>query len=107
MSGLYVRGDDGTVRPEPDLLRWAKWHRDADLTVAATVFHAGGVRVRVSTVFLGIDHRYGGGGPPLLFETMIFGGPDDLHQARYATEAEAHEGHAEAVRIALGSAPAD
>jgi len=29
--------------------------------------------VRVSTVFLGIDHRHFGDGPPILFETMVFG----------------------------------
>ncbi len=27
----------------------------------------------VSTVFLGTDHRFWGEGPPLLFETMVFG----------------------------------
>ena len=53
--------------------------------------------VRVSTVWLGIDHSHGEG-PPLIFETMIFGGPHDGYQARYSTEAEARAGHAVAVR---------
>lgn len=26
----------------------------------------------VSTVWIGIDHRFGLGGPPLIFETMVF-----------------------------------
>jgi hypothetical protein len=49
--------------------------------------------VEVSTVFLGIDHQYGGG-PPLLFETMAFGLPDDDEICeRYSTEQQAREGH--------------
>lgn len=48
--------------------------------------------VTVSTVFLGIDHSFGSG-PPLLFETMVFGGPLDEEQVRYSTEAEAAAGH--------------
>lgn len=58
----------------------------------------------VSTVFLGLDHRFGDG-PPLIFETMIFppGWPDDVptwfeeYQERYSTEAEAVAGHDRAV----------
>lgn len=49
---------------------------------------------RVSTVWLGLDHSFGAG-PPLIFETMVFGGEDfdDLDMERYATEEEAIEGH--------------
>ena len=46
----------------------------------------------VSTVHLVLDHGFGFG-PPLIFETMIFGGPHDQDQWRYATEAEAVTGH--------------
>lgn len=57
---------------------------------------------RVSTVWLGLDHNYVPGGPPLIFETMVF---DDTQPAedradtmwRYSTEAEAIEGHAAVV----------
>lgn len=49
--------------------------------------------VRVSTVFLGLDHRFGDG-PPLLFETMAFVGHDDVGMERYSTWQEAEEGHA-------------
>jgi hypothetical protein len=52
----------------------------------------------VSTVFLGIDHQFGEG-PPLLFETMVFGGDGmDGHTRRYTTWAEAEAGHAEVVK---------
>jgi hypothetical protein len=50
--------------------------------------------VRVSTVWLGLDHNWGSG-PPLIFETMVFGGDHDEEQWRWATEAEALAGHAE------------
>jgi hypothetical protein len=46
----------------------------------------------ISTVWLGIDHGYGHG-PPIIFETMIFGGRDDGFQARYATKEAALAGH--------------
>src|SRR5215467_9051102 len=49
-------------------------------------------QVTVSTVWLGLDHRFGEG-PPIIFETMVFGGPDDQRQERYCTEAEALLGH--------------
>lgn len=48
---------------------------------------------RVSTVFLGIDHRFFGDGPPLVFETMIFGGPANESQFRYSSYDEALDGH--------------
>jgi hypothetical protein len=51
----------------------------------------------VSTVFLGLDHNFWGEGDPILFETMIFGGPLNDYQRRYCTYAEAERGHAEAV----------
>lgn len=51
--------------------------------------------VTVSTVFLGLDHNHWGEGPPILFETMAFGGPLDQHQVRYTTYGSAMRGHAE------------
>ena len=43
-------------------------------------------------MFLGLDHSFGGGAP-LLFETMVFGGPLDGEQERYSTWNEAEAGH--------------
>lgn len=50
---------------------------------------------RVSTIWLGIDHRFMQSGPPILFETMIFGYEFELdgYQHRYTTEEEARTGH--------------
>lgn len=56
--------------------------------------------MEVSTVFLGLDHSYGGGGPPLLFETMIFCSQefgDGEYQKRCSTWDEAVVMHAKAV----------
>lgn len=53
---------------------------------------------RVSTVWRGVDYAWGEGGPPVIFETMVFGPADDLNDidvVRYSTEAEATAGHEE------------
>ena len=72
-----------------NLHTWGRWFETADRRVARDERDG----VVVSTVFLGLNHAFG---PrrPLLFETMIFGGPHDQDQARYSTWAEATAGHA-------------
>lgn len=56
----------------------------------------------ISTVLLVIDHNFYRVGPPLIFETMVFGHPDDdeVRMDRYPTEETALEGHLDAVRFA-------
>lgn len=81
--------------PCPDLLEWARWLETADRAVARAKIGP----LTVSTVFLGLDHAFGGG-PPLLFETMIFDGGDDAYQVRTSTWNEALATHAVAVRLA-------
>ncbi len=71
-----------------DLMEWAKWFENADRHVARDESH----NVKVSTVFLGLDHSFGSG-PPLLFETMVFGGKLDEEVDRYSTWQEAEVGH--------------
>jgi 20S proteasome alpha/beta subunit len=59
----------------------------------------------VSTVWLGLDHNWGDG-PPLIFETMIFGSSnldEDCH--RWSTEAQALAGHAELVTLVYATLP--
>lgn len=56
--------------------------------------------IRISTVFLCLDHSYTHDrGLPLLYETMIFGGDHDLYQARYTTKTEALIGHEKALEL--------
>lgn len=51
--------------------------------------------ILVSTVFLGLDHRFFGAGPPILFETMVFGinAEDEAMTARYCSWDDALTGH--------------
>lgn len=83
-----------TPVPEPDLDKWTAAHESDRGVVGQTQIGAS----LVSTVFLGLDHRHWGPGPPLLFETVIFtdGEPED-HIERCATWLEAERQHAEAV----------
>ena len=55
--------------------------------------------VRISTVFLGLDVNHGLGGPPQLFETMIFGGAQDRYQQRCSTWEEAEAMHARLIAL--------
>lgn len=75
-----------------DLETWAKWLDTSDRQIADDEIG----KVRISTVFLGLNHSFGPG-EPVLFETMIFGGPLDSSQWRYRTYNEAERGHAAAV----------
>jgi hypothetical protein len=65
--------------------------------------------VLVSTVLLGIDHNFGLGGPPIIFETMVFGpeGMGEQDMDRYATKEQAREGHARMVTKWTGWTPGD
>lgn len=54
--------------------------------------------ITVSTVFLGLDHSFGEG-PPVLFETMVFGGKHNEEQWRYCTWDQAEVGHRQVVAL--------
>ncbi len=82
---------------EASLLEWSRWFEDANRRVGYTQITS---EINVSTVFLGFDHRHFGKGPPILFETMIFGGPLDQEQSRYSSWDDAETGHRAAVRKA-------
>lgn len=91
--------DDGEAQPwEPDsdFLGWAAWLETAERHVGETFLE--NRTIRVSTVFLGLNHSFGGE-VPILFETMIFGGEHDELQARYSTRAEAEQGHEDVVNL--------
>lgn len=75
-----------------NMWEWSDWLNlpfEATRRVAKTVVG----EAEVSTVFLGVDHNWLGSGPPILFETMIFGGKGDEHQWRYSTWEQAEAGH--------------
>jgi len=90
MGGYYWR--DGTpMSMEEWSVAYEKAQRDGTVRVALTVFPGD---VQVSTVWLGLDHSFGYG-PPLIFESMVFGldaAVDDIMR-RYSTEEQAMTGH--------------
>lgn len=82
--------------PCSDLNEWADWMQRANTRVAETEIGC----LRVSTVFLGLDHNHSGTGDPILFETMIFGDDADSYQTRCSTWDEAERMHAAAEVVA-------
>ncbi len=89
---------DVNGEPEPATMeQWADMLMTGAQKIADDELPGG---IQVSTVLLGTDHSFGMGGPPILFETMIFGGSHDEYQERYATREEALAGHARAVEFA-------
>ena len=87
--GRYVLQGTEPV-PEPDLLAWGEWFETADRIVKQTKVAP---EIWVSSVFLGLDHNFWGRGAPVLFETMVFGGPLHGEQERYTTWFAAEQGH--------------
>lgn len=63
----YILNKDGEPVLELNLLAWGKAFETSDRTVKQE--HVG--NLFISTVFLGLDHRFGDG-PPILWETMVF-----------------------------------
>jgi hypothetical protein len=86
---FYTLDDHGDPH-RADLGKWAEWMSNYDRQIGLDMIGS----VGVSTVYIGHDMSLFGDGPPLLFETMIFGGARDREQFRYATLAQAKAGHA-------------
>jgi hypothetical protein len=90
----YILNSAGNPVPEPDLIKWAMWFEDhAKRRVAADEIEG----IRVSTIFLALDHRWMDDGPPILWETMVFGGKLDQELDRCAGSRE----QAEAMHAAM------
>lgn len=85
----YILAPDGKTPILTDMLTWASWNETADRRVAYWKTKG----ISVSTVFLGLDHSFGDSEEPILFETMVFGGPHDGYTQRYSTFVEAINGH--------------
>lgn len=84
--------------PCEDIRAWGMWMARKDRHVAETRLGD----VWVSTVFLGMNYNHSGIGPPILYETMIFGGKYDQYQDRYCTWDEAEAGHKKACALVCG-----
>ena len=109
MTYKYILNGHDAVK-EPDPIKWLEWFETADRKVrkdTAKVSLKGRPigNIDISTVFLGIDHNFGDG-KPLLFETMVFGGPLDQECERCSTWEAAeqmHEKMCEKVKLAIKS----
>ena len=101
-SHLYILDEQGKPVQETDILRWAEWMEQTERHVAEDYIGS----IRISTVFLGLDHSFIGG-TPVLYETMIFGAQYDGYQRRYHTRDEALRGHSEALLLAKGGIGVD
>ena len=91
---LWALGPDGRT---PILLRDGEYpEAKQDTRVALDTLPDGKV---VSTIFLCVDHQFGGG-PPLLFETMVFTNAKDhtdVDFERTSTWDEAEQAHRQMV----------
>lgn len=75
------------------LMRWGEFMEGTRRMVRRTKVGD----AQVSTVFLGIDHSFDDG-PPVLFESCVFGGKLADEMDRYTSWAEAERGHVELVK---------
>jgi len=91
----YILHEDGSITTTEDTLLWGRSFENT-IRILANNYKD---NIRVSTVFIGLDYSFGGG-PPLIFETMIFGGPHDQYTDRYSTLKEALQGHVKACNLA-------
>ena len=98
MSDTYIL--DGHEPVPCDVETWARWLESADRHVRDTARDD----VRVSTVFLGLDHGFGDE-RPVLFETMLFVNGSGEQMERYCTWDEAEVGHARWVMQVFKATP--
>lgn len=95
---FYVLDAQGAVVEAAGVVEWAQWFERASVDRSRIVqqdyVEGSDEVVGVSTVFLGLNQRLFGDGPPELWETMVFGTPLDGVQDRYTSREAARRGHA-------------
>jgi len=96
----YMRDGEDEIVETDNVIERGEWFENAERHVWITSMHWWDQAcVKVSTVFLWLDHSFGEW-PPLLFETMVFGDPEyDGDMRRYATAQEARIWHTQACRF--------
>ena len=71
----YILDDNNNVIAEPNIRKWSAWFERNTINRRRIVKQETVNNCWVSTVFLGLDHRFNYNGPndaPLVFETMVF-----------------------------------
>lgn len=94
---MYYTLDGHTPVRCTNAVEWANWYETANETRRVAEDNVG--EARISTVFLGLDHAFNPNMLPILFETLIFGGPHHGEGKRYTTWDEAVEGHKKMVEL--------
>lgn len=99
--GNYILVNGEPVLVE-DLEAWARWFDQARKEGKTRLGRAILGDVKVTTVFLAFDHNLDDEGPPLVFGTLISGGPHDGKEWNYATLDQALLGHERAIAYVKG-----
>lgn len=87
---FYILDDAHDPVPVTCAETWGLWMSSHDIHVADDVID----EIRISTVFLGLDHNHREHTNPILFETMIFTAGSPGVMERYRTWDDAQAGHA-------------
>lgn len=80
--------------------QWAESFNDRENRIVEQN-HIG--EILISTVFLGLDHSWNAGDPPMIFETMIFEGKYDEYQERCSSYKQALKMHKRAYDLVYRS----
>jgi hypothetical protein len=97
---FYLLDEDGEAVGTHDFLTWAQWYENSFQTRRLAQDEID--NQRVLTIFLAIDHNFSATGPPLLWETTVFGGPEDMKSWRTDSPAKALATHQEVVKRLKG-----
>lgn len=99
MPLYYVLDESNKPKPVADVIEWSDWMKTHPNRIAYDKVG----EAEVSTIFLGINHRFTEDGTPILWETMVFNGPLAGECSRYTSHSMAIAGHAATVaRIRSG-----
>lgn len=103
-AGLYILDENKEPVACGDYYKYAKFMADmTNRRVALDEFGEGENVVRVSTVFLGLEHGYTEDDKPILFETLVFDGMLDGECIRTTSWTEALEAHKAMLQLVLQS----
>lgn len=101
--GKYWLNAEGEPERATDLPAWTRWYASAVRHVADTMVGD----VRISTVFIGEDHSGGRRRHPVLWETLVLGGPHNGDVHHYASRGQAERGHLRIVNMIQHDAEAE
>ena len=95
---MWYTLDENNKPVKATIIQYSEWIEANPERKAVKQEHIGDVRI--STVFLGLDHAWPKNDiTPVLWETMIFGGEHDQYMDRYTSYEDALEGHQTALNL--------